>query len=270
MKFRGHSQQTRDGLRLMLTVLLWLTWCGPLLAASDTKPDNVEEYRRFEAIAGEPQDSVRFFRVYYWQPIDEHALVLWLGREEPYLLDLRDGCRGLMKQMSLRIADYQRPGRNTLRAIWSQIIADDGRSCRIDSIRALDFSRVNEIHPRYVPKGPASAVRKNEAEPKPTAGDPANPPQDGRRWMNLVSIQMPDADYPRRAIRRGREGVTHVAAEVNTYGEVVSTEVLISSGNEDLDAAALRAVMKWRFETYRSEVPNEHVWVQVPIVFALP
>lgn len=249
-------------------------WAAPLLAqeAADDEP-RPEQYHRFEAIAGAPQDSVRFFRVHYWQPIDELALVLWLGREEPYLVNLRERCNGLLKQLTLRIADYQRPGRNSLRATWSQIITDSGHSCRIDSIRALDFDRIEDIDPRYIPRSPASAQRKpldEIATWSSPPSDPAAPPEDGRRWMNLLSIKMPQPSYPKSAYRRGRSGIVHVAAEVAPDGTVVSAELLISSGTEALDKAAVRTVKRWRFETYRTESPREHVWVQVPIVFSLP
>ncbi len=252
---------------------LWLclaTWLSPAQAEDEVdEGQRSEQYQRFEAIAGQPQASVRFFRVYYWQPVDEHSLVLWLGREEPYLVNLRERCYNLMKQLTLRIADYQRPGRNSLRATWSQIITDDGRSCRIDSIRALDFDRIKQIDPRFIPRSPASAKRRPLGDIA-ISSDGELPPDDGRRWLNLVSIKMPQPNYPRSAYRRGRSGIAHVAAEVAPDGSVISAELLISSGTEALDQAAVRAVRQWRFETYRSEEPGEHVWVQVPIVFALP
>ena len=257
--------------RWCLALLLCLaTWLSPAFADDEANDEaRSEQYQRFEAIAGQSQESVRFFRVYYWQPIDEHSLVLWLGREEPYLINLRERCYNLMKQLTLRIADYQRPGRNSLRSTWSQIITDDGRSCRIDSIRALDFDRIKEIDPRFIPRSPASAKRRPLSDIAISSNGDL-PPDDGRRWLNLVSIKMPQPNYPRSAYRRGRSGIAHVAAEVAPDGSVISTELLISSGTEALDKAAVRAVKQWRFETYRSEEPGEHVWVQVPIVFALP
>lgn len=255
-------------------VLLWLCIVGIAMPAwaNEGKGPGSEPYQRFEAIAGEAQDSVRFFRVHYWQPLDEHALVLWLGREEPYLVTLRERCNGLMKQMTLRIADYQRPGRNTLRAPWSQIITDDGNNCRIESIRALDLERIDDIDPRYLPRSSASAKRKplNEIADsvQQTAASDA-PGNDGRRWVNLLSIKMPQPNYPLSAFRRGRGGIAQVAAEVAPDGSVLSTELLTSSGTESLDNAALHAVKRWRFEPYHNENPTEHAWVRVPIVFAL-
>ena len=120
--------------RLARSALLVLCACTSAYAsAASSDPATDATYARFAAIAGEPQDSVRFFRIYYWQPLSERALVLWLGLEEPYLIDLRERCYDLKRELFLRIADYQRPGRNVLRARWSSIFTRDGQDCRIGS-----------------------------------------------------------------------------------------------------------------------------------------
>jgi protein TonB len=53
--------------------------------------------------------------------------------------------------------------------------------------------------------------------------------------------------YPRSARSEGREGVVTVRILIGINGKPASTTVTESSGFEDLDAAAVRAVMKWRF-----------------------
>lgn len=245
----------------MATLWLWVVCacCSSVALAARADPETDATYQRFASIAGEPQDSVRFFRVHYWQPINERALVLWLGREEPYLIDLRERCYGLRQELFLRIADYQRPGRNMLRARWSSIVTRNALPCRIGAIRALDFSRIDDIAPRDI----GTDGRRESGGTAPGAATPSNE----RQWAALVSVRMEPPKYPKNAARRNKHGVTHVAAEVAPDGGVRRTEVLVSSGHHDLDSAALRAVQRWRFEPYRNDDPSRPVWVQVPVVF---
>lgn len=154
----------------------WL-WLWPALHCAAAVPEGVREqmkrdYAALETIAGEPLDSVRFFRVRFWQPISEHAIVLWLGREEPYLIDLRDRCYGIEKEGWLRLADYQRPGRNQLRARWSSILLRDGRDCRVGQIRALDYEALQALDARFQPPV-----------------DPAPPPPDAPRLIPVPKEQ---------------------------------------------------------------------------------
>lgn len=132
-------------------------------------------------------------------------------------------------------------------ARWSSIFTRDGQDCRIGSIRALDFSRIDEVDPRLI-GAPAAA--------------------DQRLWADLVSVHMEPPEYPKNAAGRNKHGVVLVAAEVMPDGHVRKTEITDSSGHVDLDHAALRAVDHWRFEPYRTEKPGRLVWVQVPVVFA--
>ena len=257
----GMIGRSRYNAVLRTTAWLWLllaACCAPVSHAAPSAAEIDATYQRFAAIASEPQDSVRFYRLHYWQPISDRALVLWLGREEPYLIDLRERCYGLRQELFLRIADYQRPGRNMLRARWSSILTRNGHDCRIGSIRALDFSRIGELAPRDLPHDTGPALSR-------PAGSAAN--ADERRWEALVSVLMVPPERPKNSAGRQQQGTTHVAAKVAPDGSVVFTEVLIGSGSSELDKAALAAVMRWRFEPYRSDDPELRVWVQVPIVF---
>jgi len=246
--------------RCLRFFVLWGAGLGLLCAAGTGRAAQLvaqSESQRFAAIAGEALDSVRFFRVYHWQPIDDRTLILWLGREEPYLIDLRENCSGLKSQLFLRLGDFQRPGRNVLRARWSQVIMDANRSCRIGQIRALDFARVAQINARKISQSDPPTKRE-----KP----PAGAADDGRIWANLVSIKMVQPDYPTAA--RAHRGVSQVAAQVDSSGAVLTTELLISSGHAELDQEALRVVKQWQFEPYASDA-ELLVWVHVPIDFSL-
>ncbi|MBW4664384.1 MAG: TonB family protein [Chroococcus sp. CMT-3BRIN-NPC107] len=55
--------------------------------------------------------------------------------------------------------------------------------------------------------------------------------------------------YPNSARRRGVEGTTKIKVDVNDKGNVTNVRVAESSGNSDLDAAAIRAARNWKFNT---------------------
>ena len=54
--------------------------------------------------------------------------------------------------------------------------------------------------------------------------------------------------YPNRLLSKGVEGKVLCAVVVNAEGAITSASVRESSGNRDLDAAALKAVKKWKFK----------------------
>jgi TonB family protein len=67
---------------------------------------------------------------------------------------------------------------------------------------------------------------------------------DGRAHASF----MPEPIYPERARREGRDGEVFLRVRVCAEGRAVVAEVGSSSGWEDLDAAARRAVLqRWRF-----------------------
>lgn len=75
--------------------------------------------------------------------------------------------------------------------------------------------------------------------------------------------------YPRRAIRKGWEGQTVVAAEVLPDGTVGRTAVAQSSGHEILDHAAQDAIKTWKFETESEIEEAVPQYVDIPVTFKL-
>lgn len=232
--------------RLCLGVLCLLT--GAFACAAKAVPANPDR-PRIEALAGAPIDAVRFFKVYFWQPLDESSLVVWLGREEPYLVTLRDRCYGLLEESVLRLADYQRPGRNMLRTRWSEIVTVDGDKCRLGSIRALQPEGLKALGSRYSPDAASAAIR-NTA--------------DGRRWEALAPLEQPA--QPERVGNDLRPPTrVGIAAEVDQNGRVRRVRVEASSGYNDLDDLAVDHVRRWRFEPHRPGHPLRPVWVSVTV-----
>ncbi len=65
---------------------------------------------------------------------------------------------------------------------------------------------------------------------------------------SALVIHRPELHYPSRPQRRGIEGTARVGIEVNSAGEVQRTWLIRSSGNRELDRAALRNLREWRFD----------------------
>lgn len=147
-----------------IAILLLCVLAGAAPAAA---PPQEQDYALLEAIAGEPVKEVRFFRVRWFRPLDNRSLVLWLGREEPYLVDLREYCYGLDRELSLAVSDFSRPGRNLLRTRWSRILLRDGRDCRVRQIRPLDYEALMQLDARFHPP----AARKEEPAAEPAGED---------------------------------------------------------------------------------------------------
>jgi protein TonB len=101
-----------------------------------------------------------------------------------------------------------------------------------------------------------------EPPPPPTlnAGSAINVPVQhtnlaGAKIFNLSDLDQapeprfqPEPQYPFDLKRQGIEGAVNVGLVCDTQGAVVSVYVITSSGQHDLDQAALQAVGKWRFK----------------------
>lgn len=75
--------------------------------------------------------------------------------------------------------------------------------------------------------------------------------------------------YPEKAEQSGTEGTTVIQAKLGKDGVVKQSVVLKSSGNDELDAAALVAINKTKFKpAYRKEKPVS-VYISIPVFFKL-
>lgn len=94
-----------------------------------------------------------------------------------------------------------------------------------------------------VPKAPAAPVITPTAPPapppppKPSVAARASERGNAATWVTTE-------DYPSRALREEREGVTAVAWDVDATGKVVNCRVTASSGSPDLDDAACKNITR--------------------------
>ena len=75
--------------------------------------------------------------------------------------------------------------------------------------------------------------------------------------------------YPAAARRRGIEGEVLVEVRVGADGAPAGVEILRSSGSALLDAAAVEALERWRFEPARSGGQPVAGTVEIPVTFKL-
>lgn len=92
--------------------------------------------------------------------------------------------------------------------------------------------------------------------PKKIPGDSVLPAQP-LRILKRVEPAYPESAHP-------ATGTAHIALRVETNGTVTTASVAQSSGNQDLDTAAQKAVTQWRFH------PAPHpITAVVPVRFRL-
>ncbi len=107
-----------------------------------------------------------------------------------------------------------------------------------------------------MPEGALDGTDTGSAEPAPVL-----------RKLRVVEMRPPS--YPPSARRLGIEGIVRVRVLVGTDGKVIQALVVKTSGHEALDAAALEAVVDWRFEPAQLDGEPVRSWASVPIAFKL-
>ena len=89
-------------------------------------------------------------------------------------------------------------------------------------------------------------------------------------WTLPFPVLMPKAViYPRKAIRKGWEGQTVVAAEILPGGTVGRMALAKSSGHEVLDRAAQEAIKTWKFSAESGKTEAVPQYVDIPVLFKL-
>jgi TonB family protein len=88
-----------------------------------------------------------------------------------------------------------------------------------------------------------------------------------RSRIGIVSRVQPD--YPRTAVHNRTQGTTTVAILVDHNGHPDEVRVLYSSGDSELDEAAVRAAQKWTFTAATAHSQIVPSWARLDVVFNL-
>ncbi|MBS0214503.1 MAG: energy transducer TonB [Proteobacteria bacterium] len=84
-----------------------------------------------------------------------------------------------------------------------------------------------------------------------------------------VPISQPPPAYPRNAMQMSREGRVRVRVDIGADGVPTDSSLVESSGDRDLDRAALQGVRRWRFKPAMAHGTPIASNVTVPIEFKL-
>ena len=107
-------------------------------------------------------------------------------------------------------------------------------------VTGLAFEAVKQVTKRVTT---IDIEEPDEPEVEPPPPPPAAPPKPPVPRGNPGSWAGPD-DYPSRALREEREGVTRFTVTVDTNGKVASCQVTGSSGHADLDEATCKNISR--------------------------
>jgi protein TonB len=113
------------------------------------------------------------------------------------------------------------------------------------------------------------------AEPAPVAARPsavtATPasPRVELPSASAAYLDNPPPEYPRLSRRLNEQGRVVLRVLIGIDGAAAKAEIGTTSGYERLDAAALQAVLRWRYVPGRRNGVAEAMWFNVPVRFVL-
>jgi periplasmic protein TonB len=131
---------------------------------------------------------------------------------------------------------------------------------------------VDSLPPDSTPAAPSTPV--GPARPA-SSSVAALPPGDTPPNSGITQSAAPRGgyqvkpSYPSSARRAGMQGTTLLGVFVGSDGRVGDVVVRESAGHPDLDAAAVDAVKRWRFEPARRGTEPVAMWVLLPVQFTL-
>ena len=118
---------------------------------------------RYEAAAGEPVGSFRFFRARGFTVLGDEVLAVWTGPSEAWLLRVDAPCRELSWQPAIGLTSSL--GRVSVR--FDEVLAGRDR-CRIREIRPVDGKALREAE-----RAARGAVQPVERAPEPGSRQPS-------------------------------------------------------------------------------------------------
>jgi len=109
-------------------------------------------------------------------------------------------------------------------------------------------------------------------ESSPDLGEPAAPvsaPASVRPSSPIAYRDAPPPEYPESARRDGAQGLVVLDVTVSPEGTPLDVAVAQSSGVATLDAAAVSAVIRWRFAPARRDGDAVEARIRIPVRFRL-
>ncbi|RZA21769.1 MAG: energy transducer TonB, partial [Lysobacteraceae bacterium] len=107
------------------------------------------------------------------------------------------------------------------------------------------------------------------AAPPPAPPAPPSSVPDISGGVDASSRAMNPPKYPPEELRRGIQGTTVLIVSIDASGSVLDVEVERSSGNRNLDRAAVAAARRWKFNAEVRDGRKVASRVRVPVDFTL-
>jgi len=141
-------------------------------------------------------------------------------------------------------------------------VAHEAPPAAVEAPAFAEAQAVAAAEPVLQAAAPVAAVAAPPAPPAPPAPIPV---------VTDARFRAPPVPpvYPRRAVELGLRGTAVLRALVQADGSTSEIVLWRSSGVESLDAAALGAVRRWRFEPARRDGDAIVAWVEIPVRFEL-
>lgn len=117
---------------------LALAGCSSLGSTAATERE-AASLARYQAAAGEPVGSFRFFRIDGYNVLGESAVSVWTSPRQAYLVAVEEPCPGLRWSLSIGLTSSM----SRVYADFDRVQTRDG-SCRIDSIRPVDVAALRD------------------------------------------------------------------------------------------------------------------------------
>lgn len=119
--------------------------------------------------------------------------------------------------------------------------------------------------------GPPAKPVEQSGEGKKVEEQPASPPARQVVYVPPQLLRKVEPPYPESARESERQGTVVVRLQVLENGRVGEVSIRKSSGHDDLDQAALKAVKKWRFVPAKDKDTGQPVscFTNFPVIFRL-
>jgi len=104
-----------------------------------------------------------------------------------------------------------------------------------------------------VAPSPSTGTGRTRVATGPRTVRPRSETGDSEGSNTLTCRRCPEPSYPASARRRGVEGTPKVAFYVDRDGNVSNVQLVQSSGDADLDAAAIKQVSRWKYNDLKRE-----------------
>ena len=133
---------------------LFVGIAGIAVAAPANRIEGARDIQAYQEAAGSDVAQMPATSLVNWQALDDQSLAVWTASDKPWLVRVEQPCAGLMQTDSVAMTST---GGNIVAG--TDAVEVGGTHCRIASIQAVDFSRIEAMRAQ-----PGHRVRASESK----------------------------------------------------------------------------------------------------------